>query len=127
MKNTKAILIDAYNQEVREVELDHKKGLDKYYELLDCQTFAVPYYLDIKDTEAAYKDAMMVDDEGLYNQSAYFKYKDIIYPVIGNALIVGTDEEGDTIDHRQDIEEVKENVEFWTREQVVEHVTKHRL
>lgn len=99
----KVILIDAVNREVKFVEYDNYKEM---YDLLNCQCFTVA-------TEFENRDAIYVDDEGLLcNPQHFFEYKGAHQPFAGNGLIVGTDDDGESVDAKTDIEEVRKNVRF---------------
>ena len=83
------------------VELSKENFLDDCYEHIKCRC------IDI--TTGVYEDNyidIVVDDEGLLkdtlivNPIAWFLYSkcDPRYPIVGNALLIGTNEEGETID-----------------------------
>jgi len=103
----KAILIDSKNRQVKEVEIP--KGIDAMYKLLECQYFTIATYLDGND-------AIFVDDEGLMNGTdAFFTYEGAHQPFAGNGLIMGSDENGESVDCKTRIDEVKSKVEFYDR------------
>ena len=88
----KALQINTETREVVSVEIQDYKEI---YALLgqECETFACPITFDNGDT-------IYTDDEGLYHQfSGGFIMKDWNYPLVGNALVLGTDlETGDSQD-----------------------------
>jgi len=96
-KDIKAILIDVVNQEVREVIVKAEGGhhLNSMYEHLRCDCITSAYYPFFQSTN----HACFVDDEGLLLQKklgAFSFYN--ASPLSGNGLIVGIDEEGESID-----------------------------
>ena len=105
----KAILIDPNKQVIMDVVIDKKNGLQDYYDHMECDTFAVPHYLENED-------ALYVDDEGLLKQGQqYFKLDGWIYPVAGPALIVGTNvNTGDSVNAKTKVEDLEGKVEWWT-------------
>lgn len=91
MKPIKAILIDPFTETVSSVTLVDTK-LQTYYNLLDCSTITIAGLANGVD--------MILDDEGLLKDSksqAYFKMGISSQPFAGKALIVGTDDEGNTV------------------------------
>ena len=101
----KAILIDVKNQEIKEVE--HDNTLQNIYDLIDCRTFD----LIMIDTV----NNIFVDDEGLLRQNQlYFEYSGSngIFQLAGNGLILGVDDEGNSISPTLTIEDVKGKVSF---------------
>jgi hypothetical protein len=101
----KAILIDSANQKLVPIELDKSKELlNQYYELIgnNCQCIDAPY-------EFSGSDVLIVDDEGLFNNAQFgFKFPDFNYPIVGNAIIIGVDEEtGDSVSVNSPIEAFK--------------------
>ena len=101
----KAILIDVIKQEVKEVE--HDDTLKSIYNLVDCGTFDVVRIDDI--------NSIYIDDEGLFiEDQLYFNYKGTTDSVslAGNGLILGVDDEGETISPTLMLEEVEQAVTF---------------
>lgn len=101
----KAILIDVHKQEIKEVDFDgnHKS----IYSLIDCNTFDV-VGIDNKNT-------LFIDDEGLLkDDQLYFEYAGDENSVRlgGSALILGYDEEGNSVATTLDVETVKGKVAF---------------
>ena len=102
----KAILIDVINKEVREVE--HDDTLESIYKHVDCGTFDV---VRIDNLNSIY-----IDDEGLFiEDQQFFNYViDLrVASLAGNGLILGVDDEGNTIEPTLTLEEVKSSV-FWS-------------
>ena len=109
MKQIKAILIDPFTETVSQVTLVDTK-LQTYYHLLGCDLITIAGLADGVD--------MILDDEGLLKDSssqAYFKMGINSQPFAGKALIVGTDEEGETVSVPENIttEKVFERVIFF--------------
>ena len=101
----KALLIDVKNQEVTEVE--HDDTLESIYNHINCRTFDV---VRIDDVNSIY-----IDDEGLFvEDQLYFKYIGTTDSVslAGNGLILGVDDEGETIEPTLTLEHVKSKVSF---------------
>lgn len=71
-----------------------------------CTTFSCPVTFENNDT-------LYVDDEGLYNDYKYgFAFNDWSYPILGNGLILGTDDEGNSVDCKFTIEDFKDRLYF---------------
>jgi hypothetical protein len=103
----KAIKIDAKNRQV--IEVDITSDYNDINKEIGSQIFTIAHSLKKRDT-------IMVDDEGLYNNdNTFFVYKGAHQPFAGNGLIVGCNAKGDTVDCKIDINEVKQNVEFYDR------------
>jgi len=95
----KVIVIDSAKREVYEANTSDYKDI---YTLLgeNVNAFACP--VQFNDS-----DGLFVDDEGLYNpfQGGYM-FPDWEYPVCGNGVIVGSDEEGETADVQMSVQDV---------------------
>ena len=102
--NVKAILIDVKNQEVKEVE--HDNTLQNIYDLLVCRTFDVVRIDDV--------NSIFVDDEGILKDNLYFQYSGSngIFQLAGNGLLLGIDDEGNSISPTLTVEDVKDKVRF---------------
>jgi hypothetical protein len=88
----KALLINSTQKTITEIDLD--KGLDPIYKAIGngCNCFACPVVFDNGDT-------LYVDDEGLFKQQeGAFMFPNWAYPIVGNAVIVGCDDEGESVD-----------------------------
>ena len=116
MKQTiKAILIDSEKKEIREVELIQESGSTNqsiYKELkCDCITSACSEVFSHID------HALFVDDEGLLKTHPLGAFCISLNPrpytsqtLSGNGILVGIDEEGETVSHKLDIEMIKKIV-----------------
>ena len=107
----KVIKIDVEKQEVYHIELgDHYTDI---YEKIgnNCSTFCVPL-------EFENHDCLYADDESLLRDDIKggFYMPDWSVPIVGNALIVGTDDEGDSVDSKTDIDTIKNNIRFLNAE-----------
>jgi len=100
----KAILIDVKTQEVKEVEYDNT--LQNIYDLIDCRAFDIVRIDDAND--------IFVDDEGLLKDNLYFEYsgKERIAQLAGSGLVLGYNQEGETIATTLTVEDVKGKVRF---------------
>ena len=105
----KALLIDVVTKTITEVQVGHYSDIYKHIGN-DCGTFAVP-------VEFENGDSIFVDDESLLKEvHGGFLMKDFKYPLCGNAVILGQDEEGESTNYKSNIEEIKRGVIFVTKE-----------
>jgi hypothetical protein len=105
----RAILIDPFTETVSQVTLVDTK-LQTLRTLIDCEIITMTGLADGID--------MILDDEGLLkdsNSQAYFKFGISSQPFAGKALIVGTNEEGETVSLPENVttEKVFERVIFF--------------
>jgi len=134
MSNTiKAIKVDVERQEVYEIEIENT--LQHKYDAIgnDCELIEVGgYFPRVTEPFSHPRDVMYVDEEiasklgfefarildiGVfkyaippYSQNAEAITDSIIRQCVGNAIIVGTDQEGNTISHHQTIDSVKQRI-----------------
>ena len=103
----KAILINPKLQTIKEI--NYSGDYKDIYKLTECSTFTCVYPFHLNE------DVIYLDDEGLLKESNYcFTFRcDNGHnpPLMGNALIVGTDEQGDSQDIESSIEMIKEKAE----------------
>lgn len=114
----KAILIDVLNENVRMVEVDDNNVLRSWYKHIGCSMVEVAHYFN-------HHDSIMADEEGLFtmdNDSKFFTIKGGHQPFIGNGLVVGVDNKGESVDPHISVDEVRSMVEFFTMEEVREMV-----
>lgn len=105
----KALLIDVIAKTITEVEVGHYSDIYKHIGN-DCSLFQVPI-------EFENRDSIFVDEEGLLKEvHGGFIMEGWSHPLIGNAVIQGCDDEGDSIDYKSDIEELRKKVVFVTKE-----------
>lgn len=106
MTKIKAIRIDSANRRFHEVELD-QSDTDAICGFVGCSMFDV--------VRVENRDVIFVDDEGLLtaNEDTHFftvgKYDGIL---VGNGLVVGTDDEGESVDAETTIEWLENNISF---------------
>lgn len=105
----RAILIDAKNKTVTEIDVDDTNTLKHWYELIDCDLVEVAHYM-------SEKNHILVDEEGLFKSpNEFFTYSGAHQPFAGNGLIVGVDSNtGESVDCDITLEEATENVMFFT-------------
>lgn len=107
----KGILIDSKNKTVTEVTIDEngENLLEQWYEHIGCDLVEVAH--DISE-----HDSILVDEEGLFKTpNNFFSYTGAHQPFAGNGLIVGRNEDGETVDCQITIEEATLNVLFLTQ------------
>lgn len=109
----KGILIDPFTKTVRAVEVNYKdEGILAIYKAIDAGTFDIVVFGD-------HNDALYVDDDGLTKgHTHYFTIKNFPHPIAGKALLLGTDEAGDS----QDVvmtEDAVRSVIGWKRQRFV--------
>lgn len=112
MRNVKAILIDPFECSVTETEHDASNYRDIYRLLshptmpVDCMTTAYVPWLKSGD-------ALFVDDEGLLKPCLrFFLVNGYNQPLAGKGLILGSDDEGETIGAKAKLAKVQANVRF---------------
>lgn len=96
----KVIKIDSANKTITQIELGN--GLQPIYDAIgnECNCFSCPVELDNGDT-------IYADDEGLFHPfegGIMMPYWD--YPIMGNILIIGTGEDGESVDVKTTVEEI---------------------
>lgn len=111
----KAILIDVFNKTVTQIKLDNNKDmLDQWYHVIKADIVEVAHYITDYDS-------ILVDEEGLLKScDHFFFYEGAHQPFAGNGLIVGVDKEGETVDCDISAKEVENNVQFLSRQDVME-------
>ena len=111
---TRAILIDPFTETIMDVTMVDTK-LQTIKNLIDCEIITVAGI----GTSNQYRGIdLILDDEGLLKDSehqAYFKYGIQSPPYAGKALMVATDDEGETVSLPESItvEKVSEKVIFF--------------
>ena len=105
----KAYLIDPYAMTVEEVQ--YSGDYNDIYALTDCQTFTCLTFNEDEDT-------LFLDDEGLINgkEQAFFRLVDTpsgdTYPLVGKALVLGCNEEGESVEPKITLEGLRNQVQF---------------
>lgn len=103
----KAILINSETCQVTEVEYTGNWESISTWIGNKCDTFTCVQLYENGDT--AY-----VDDEGLFNGTiTAFKHENYPDPLVGNALILGTDETGESVDVSTPLSQVQKDVFAW--------------
>ena len=114
MRTVKGLLIDPYASTVKEVEYDG----DDYtaiYPLLSNETVEVDCFTAAYPVgKFAEGDCIYVDDEGLLKDPThFFKVDGYPDPLAGIGLVVGTNDEGETVSAKTKLKDLK--VTFFTR------------
>ena len=109
----KALLINVVNQTITEVEIDHTKEI---YELIGngCHTFCAPVDFPNGDT-------LFTDDEALLANEVHgcFSMEGWAYPIVGNAVILGSTPDGDVGDCKSRPDEILETL-IWGNKEAAE-------
>lgn len=103
----KVIKIDVQKKSVYHVEINRYS--DIYEEIGNgCQLFCVPVTF-------ANNDGLYSDDEGLLHEEMIgcFIFDDWDYPLVGNALIVGTDDGGNSQSCSTSIDDILKKITFY--------------
>lgn len=99
----KAILIDPFEHSIKEVE--YSGDFRQIYELIGAECFDV--------VRISHEDSIFVDDMGLMNNPThFFIHEGYLSPLAGKGLVLGCDENGDSISPVTTVEEVKSKVKF---------------
>ena len=106
----RAILISLTG--VSEVEIDPADTLKSMYNHINCQTVASGGSIYL---EGHGEHAVWADDEGLYSEEpvqcvTHCRWLEGNYPLVGNLLITGISEEGETTACTLSIEEVQRQI-----------------
>ena len=111
----KAILINPKLQTINEI--NYSGDYKDIYKLTECSTFTCVYPFNLNE------DVIYLDDEGLLKQSNYcFTFRcDNGHnpPLMGNALIIGADKEGESISYKTPITEIKNRIVFKGHQQII--------
>jgi hypothetical protein len=110
----KAILIDSVNKTVTELNLDPQKNmLTQWYKALDVNMVEVAHYITDHDS-------ILVDEEGLFKPcDHFFVYEGAHQPFAGKGLVVGVNEDGETVACDITVKEVESKVKFMSRNEVI--------
>lgn len=111
MRNVTAILIDPFAQTVTEVEHDADNYRD-IYRLLSAPEHPVDLFTTTYSSVLAEDDAIFVDGEGLLKGPTGFFTLPGTSTLAGRGLILGSDEEGETVGSATSIEAVRKAVTF---------------
>lgn len=106
----RAILIDPFKQSITDVE--YSGDYHDIYKLIGCETFTIAPITHRGD-------AIFVDDEGLFKpDQAFFKHDGYPQPLAGKGLILGCDEDGETVEPTVTLEEMKAATQFLNHAQL---------
>lgn len=100
----KAILIDAYSREVKEVEY---QTLEDIYRLLRCSIIEAVYLSN--------GDVIYIDEEGRINGTKVGFSSVQKGPLFGSGLVVHINDEGDDVAPHSTVEQVSQEVQFGDR------------
>ena len=102
----KSFLIDPFNQKIEvAIYSSDYKDISKLIEADSGLFDVVRLY--------ANQDVAFVDDEGLYvEDQKFWIHKNYPTPLAGKALVLGTDDEGDSISPATTIEQLKDDIKF---------------
>ena len=100
-----AYLIDPFTQTITQVE--YSGDYQEIYKLTDCDTFTCVGINEFGDT-------VFVDDEGLINgkPQEFFMIANYPDPLAGKGLVLGTDDEGDSVSPSITLEQLKAQVDW---------------
>jgi len=104
----KAIKIDVEKQTLELITIED--GLQGIYDAIgnECTTFCCPVSFENEDTIYADDDILLHTDR----IKGGFIMEDWQVPLLGNAIILGTDMEADSVDVKSDIELLKNQIHF---------------
>lgn len=109
MRMVRAILIDPFEKTVTEVQhdADDYRGI---YKLISHETMPVDCFTVVRLDDV---DSVFIDDEGLLKDPThFFLWRGYPQPLAGKGLILGCDEEGETIACAMTLEQAKANIGF---------------
>lgn len=120
----KAILINASDETVELIDVE--KGLDGIYKAIgfNCNTIELVTYpgqnnVLFVDEEVLIRDTHGMDEKGyfgfFYDASVNAGRFDKVFNILGNGLILGIDDEGDSVDTTMNIDVVRRRVRFMPR------------
>jgi len=111
-KKTKAILINPFTRSITEVE--YNGDFNEIYKLIGCDTFTIAPITHRGD-------GIFIDDEGLFKfNQAFFKHDGYPQPLAGCGLIMGCDEEGETVEPTVSLTDTVHAVRFMSLEEIRE-------
>lgn len=108
----KAIKINSQLKTIEYVEISNYREIYPHLNN-QCSCFCCPITFENEDT-------LYSDDEGLYHEfEGGFMFKDWNYPLVGNSIILGTDEEGGSIDVKTSIKDLEKNIIWVSKENCI--------
>lgn len=108
----RAIKINSENRTITEVQVSSAK--DIYAHLGDNVDYVCcPVLYDNND-------CLYADDEGWFKETTGgYIFPDWSYPIVNNGLILGTDDEGESVDAKTDIKELEAKITWVSVEQML--------
>ena len=107
----KAYLIDSQARTV--TETDYNGDYQHIYKLISVETFTVVRVPGSDGFAGLMSDCVFVDDEGLLNNPRhFFTLKGYPQPLAGNGLVLGTDDEGESVEPRMSLDDLRAMVGF---------------
>jgi len=116
----KAIKIDVANKKLSYVNIGHYSEI--YSEIGNgCELFCCP-------VEYPNRDVLYADDESLLRENieGCFSFPEWNYPIVGNGILLGSDEEGDSADVKTTIEELESKI-IWGNKEAAESYRQYAL
>ena len=108
----RAILIDPFTRTITDVE--YSGDYKDIYKLIDCDTFTVAT-INNRD------DGIFVDDEGLFKPGqAFFWHDGYPQPLAGRGLVLGCNEEGESVEPSVSMADVVNHTRFMTIDEIME-------
>lgn len=108
----KAFKINVENRKVEEITISSSNDISNHIGN-GCGLITAPIILDNEDT-------IYVDDEGMYNDyGGGFMMEDWAYPLVGNGVLLGSNEEGDSVDVKTTKEELEKMIK-WVSQGMIE-------
>jgi len=106
----RAVLINSTNKTVKDIEISETNTLHDWYKAIGCSMVEVATYINDD------KDSILVDEEGLMgtlnDATPFFMYEGGNMPFCGNGLVVGMDDEGNSVSCHISALEVAAKVSF---------------
>jgi hypothetical protein len=101
----KAFFIDVIRKTVAEISIG--KGIEEIYKVMECRTFEVPYYAELKNFDSLYCD----EEARLGEPSGAFTYKGNL--IFNHGLVMGFDPKtGESEDAKSSLEDIAKLVTF---------------
>lgn len=112
MKNVRAILIDPFTCTVTEVEHD-ASNYPNIYKLISHEAHPVDCFTCAYSNMLQSGEAIFIDDNGMLNNPVrFFQFAGYPQALAGKGLILGCDEDGDTIGATSQLATIKSAVMF---------------
>jgi hypothetical protein len=101
----RSILIDPFTRTVTEVE--YNGDFKQIYDLIQCDTYDVARI-------NKHGDGIFIDDEGLFKETEqkFFLHEDYPQPLAGRGLVLGCNEEGESVEPHDSLMDVAAKVRW---------------